>query len=72
MNYTNRVYIMSKRSTDLVHYCLPISDKTLASLAYKFTGNTHCEEHTAKAMLLVNDVATGKGYNGRLLEIFVK
>ena len=72
MNSTNRVYIMSKRPTDLVHYCLPISDKTLATLAYKFTGNTYGEEHTAKAMLLVNDVQIGKGYNGKLVEIFVR
>lgn len=69
---SNNVYIVSKRPTDLVHYCMPISDKTLATLAYKFTGNSYDEVHTAEAMLLVNDVQTGVGYNGKLVEIFMR
>ena len=69
---TKNIFIISNRRTDIVHYCLPINIKTLASLAYKYTGNTYDEKHTAKAMLLMRDVQNGKGYNGRLLEIFVK
>ena len=72
MNSTNRIYVCTNNPKYIVQSCLPISDKQLANLAYKFTGNTYCEKHTAEAMLLVNDVQIGKGYNGKLVEIFVK
>lgn len=68
----NNVYITTKRPNQTIQWCMPISDKALATLAYKFTGNRYDEAHTAEAMLLVNDVVSGKGYNGKLLEIFVK